>query len=268
VSLIYEFMGLFLSKLFPLLIYPLGLSCVLLIVGIFFFWKRPRLTAIVLCISLSLQLITGNYWFSQAIVQSLEFQNIPQQPLPQAAAIVVLGGGTLSASPPRPWVEVAEAGDRVLYGAKLYRDGKAPLVILSGGRVEWYGAGPPEAADMAELLQGMGVPNQAIVLETASNNTYENAVNVQKILQQRQITGPLLLVTSAMHMPRALAIFRHLKMTTIAAPTDFRTTRIPDRQGFGGFVISLFPDAEEMYKTTLALKEYVGLFIYRLQGRL
>jgi uncharacterized SAM-binding protein YcdF (DUF218 family) len=262
-------MGLFLSKLFPLLIYPLGLSCILLSVGLFFFWKRPRLTAIALCLSLSLQLIMGNYWFSRAIVQSLEFQNLPSGPLPQAAAIVVLGGGTLSASSPRPWVEVAEAGDRVLYGAKLYREGKAPLVVLSGGRrVDWYGAGPPEASDMAELMQGMGVPEQAILAETASHNTYENAVNVQKMLQQHQITGPILLVTSAMHMPRSLAIFRHLKMSAIAAPTDFRTTRIPDRQGFGGFVISLFPDAEEMYKTTLALKEYVGLIIYRLQGRL
>jgi uncharacterized SAM-binding protein YcdF (DUF218 family) len=260
--------GLFLSKLIPLFFYPLGFSCLVLLIGMFFFWKRPRITAIMLSLSVGVQLIMGNYWFSHALLQSLEFQNLPTLPLPQAAAIVVLGGGTVSANPPRPWVEVSDAGDRVLYGAKLYREGHAPLVILSGGRVDWYGAGAPEAADMAEQLQAMGVPRSAILQDQTSHNTYENAVNVQKILNEQQITGPILLVTSAMHMPRALAIFRHLKISSLAAPTDFRTTRNGERQGLGGFVISLFPDAEEMYKSTLALKEYLGLVIYRLQGRL
>jgi uncharacterized SAM-binding protein YcdF (DUF218 family) len=232
------------------------------------FWKRPRLAALGLTLSLTIQLVSGNYWFSRSLMQSLEFQNLPQGPLPRSAAIIVLGGGTVPATPPRPWVEVAEAGDRALYAAKLYRDGKAPLMILSGGRVEWYGAGPPEAADMAEQVKSMGVPDSAILLEPDSNNTYENAVNVLKILQDKKITGPLLLVTSAMHMPRSLAIFRHLGMDVTAAPTDFRTTFEPDRQGFAGWLISLWPEAEAMHKTTLAIKEYIGLLIYRLQGRL
>jgi uncharacterized SAM-binding protein YcdF (DUF218 family) len=261
-------MGLFLSKLIPLLFYPLGLSCVLLVLGMVWFWKRPRLTKLAIGLSLSLQLLMGNYWVSRALVQSLEFQNLTEGPLPQAAAIVVLGGGTLPASPPRPWVEVAEAGDRVLYAAKLYREGKAPVVILSGGRVDWNGAGPPESKDMAEQIQIMGVPAQALLQDPTSNNTYENAVNVKKILQDRQITGPILLVTSAMHMSRSLAIFRHLQISSIAAPTDFRTTCTPDRQGFGGFLLGLLPEAEQLHKTTLALKEYLGLLIYKLQGRL
>ena len=81
---------------------------------------------------------------------------------------------------------IPEAGDRVLYGAKLYRDGKAPIVIVSGGRIGWLGGGLPESTDMGTLLAMMGVPDSAIIEEPNSLNTYENAVNVQKILDQMQ----------------------------------------------------------------------------------
>jgi uncharacterized SAM-binding protein YcdF (DUF218 family) len=260
-------MGFFISKLLPLFIYPLGLSCLCLVVAMVCFWKRPRIAAITLVLSFSLQMLGGNYWLAWGLAQSLEYQNLPPEPMPTAAAIIVLGGATLPATPPRPWVEVGESGDRPIYAAKLYRDGKAPRVILSGGRVDWYGAGPPEAEDMAEQVQSMGVPATAL-LDTTSRNTYENAVNVYQILQTNKITGPLLLVTSAMHMPRAMAIFRKLNLDVIAAPTDFRTTFVPDRQGFGGWLISLWPDSDLLHLTTLAVKEYIGLLIYRLQGRL
>ncbi len=76
-------------------------------------------------------------------MQSLESQNLPQKEIPKADAIVILGGAVLPAVPPRPWVEVSEEGDRVLYGAKLYREGKAPRVILSGGRIDWQGEAHP-----------------------------------------------------------------------------------------------------------------------------
>jgi uncharacterized SAM-binding protein YcdF (DUF218 family) len=204
----------------------------------------------------------------------LEEQNLPTPPLSNAAAIVVLGGATRSADPPRPWVEVLEAGDRVLYGAKLYREGKAPVVILSGGRVDWREEGDSgknsESADMAELITTMGVPQAAILQDPTSLNTYENAVNVQQILRQKQLQGPILLVTSAIHMPRSLAIFRHLGIETIAAPTDFYTNSPAASEGFNplGTIFRLLPTAEALYHSTLAIKEYIGLVVYRLQGRL
>jgi uncharacterized SAM-binding protein YcdF (DUF218 family) len=71
---------------------------------------------------------------------------------------VVLGGATKPAFAPRPTVDLSEEGDRVLYGAQLYREGKAPLVIASGGRISWRGGGPSESADMAEILKTLGCP--------------------------------------------------------------------------------------------------------------
>jgi len=261
-------MFLFFSKLLPLFVYPLGLACLLILLALIMIWWRPRLAALSLVLALALLLVGGNGWAATRLVKSLEWQNLPSSRLPTADAIVVLGGGIKPQIAPRPWVDVSEAGDRVLYGAQLYREGKAPLVILSGGRIDWKGGGPSESADMAKIIAALGVPEQAIVQDPTSLNTYENAVNVRKILQGRDIQR-VLLVTSAMHMPRSLLIFAKQGIEAIAAPTDFLVTE-QDLQELGSsseaMTLNLLPDADRLQQFTRALKEYIGLAIYRLRG--
>ena len=261
-------MFLYLSKLLPLFLYPLGLTCVLLLVSLVLLWLRSRFTALPIVLSLVLLLAGGNGWVGEWLVQSLEYQNLPLTTMPQTDAIVILGGCTKPALPPRPWVEVSEEGDRVLYGAKLYREGKAPRVILSGGRVDWKGGGPAEADDMAQLIETMGVPKTAILQDPTSLNTYENAVNVRQIMRTQGIRS-ILLVTSAMHMPRSLSIFKHLGINAIPAPTDFNAAE-RDWQELQGstaaIVLNALPDADRLQQTTRALKEYLGFMVYRLKG--
>ncbi len=177
-------------------------------------WKFPRLAALLILLSLVLLLVAGNASFAAGLLRSLEFQNLPLAEIPKADAIVVLGGATEPHVPPRPWVELREEGDRVVYAAKLYREGKAPRMILSGGRVQWQRKLPPESADMTELVEAMGVPKTAILQDPTSLNTRENAVNVKKIMEAEGIKR-ILLVTSAMHMPRALALFKHQGINAI-----------------------------------------------------
>ncbi|MBE9177378.1 YdcF family protein [Oculatella sp. LEGE 06141] len=260
-------MFLFLSKLLPLFIYPLGLACVLLLISLLTVWHRPRLSAVFVALALAALLLGGNSQISTWVVRSLEWQHIPTE-VPSAEAIVVLGGGIKPEFSPRPWIDLAEAGDRVIYGARLFREGKAPVVILSGGRIGWKGGGPPESADMAKLAEALGVPAAAILQDQTSLNTYENAVNVQRILQERGIRR-ILLVTSAMHMPRSLRIFQKQGIEAIAAPTDFIVTEQEVRELDGSpqaIALNLIPDADSLQQLTRALKEYVGTFIYRLRG--
>ncbi len=99
----------------------------------------------------------SNAGISDGLARSLEFQNLPTS-LPNANAIVVLSGSTEPGLYPRPWIEVKEEGDRVLYAAKLYRYGKAPRLILSGGRIDWRRSGSSESENMTTLLEPMGVP--------------------------------------------------------------------------------------------------------------
>jgi uncharacterized SAM-binding protein YcdF (DUF218 family) len=261
-------MFLFLSKLLPTLIYPVGLSCLLMLVALITLWKRPRIAAIALTFALVYLLIGSSGLSTDFLVKSLEWRNIPNGDLPKADAIVVLGGSTRSASPPRPWIELSEEGDRILYAAKLYRDGKAPKVIVSGGRIEWMMGGEPESSDMAVLLTAMGIPKTAILEDPTSQNTYENAVNVKKILETEKLQK-ILLVTSAMHMPRSLLIFKHLGIDTIAAPTDFLVTQqdIKEEQETSkGRILGLLPNADSVRNFSRALKEYIGIAVYWLRG--
>lgn len=262
-------MFLFLSKLLPLLIYPLGFASLLLLVTVWGIWQKRRRLAMITAIAALVVLWMGsNAWVATRLMQSLEWQNLPPEPVPEAEAIVVLGGSTRSADWPRPWVDVNEAGDRVLHGAQLYTAGKAPTLILSGGRIAWRGGGAPESADMAQIAIAMGVPSSAIIEDPTSLNTYQNAVNVKAILAREEINR-ILLVTSALHMPRSLAIFRKQGIEAIAAPTDFLVSERAVAEISGtrqAILLSLLPDAEHLNDVSRALKEYIGLAVYRLRG--
>ncbi|WP_414584383.1 YdcF family protein [Scytonema sp. PCC 10023] len=258
----------YLSKLLPLFFYPLGLACLCLLVALFMLWKRPRTAALAIALALILLLSSSNAWVSRLLVQSLEWQNLPPIEIPTAEAIVVLGGATRSALPPRPSVDLNEAGDRVIYAGQLYREKKAPVIILSGGRINWKGSGSPESADMASILTSIGIPEAAIVQEPEALNTYENAVNVKKILVSRGIRR-VLLVTSAIHMPRSLLIFRRQGIDAIPTPTDFLISE-GDLQELTSTpkaaLLNVLPDVDNLNLFTAALKEYVGIFAYRLRG--
>jgi uncharacterized SAM-binding protein YcdF (DUF218 family) len=276
--------SLFLSKLLPIFFYPLGLSSLLITIALasllwrfkrsqnmsnarksLTLFRKNRIAAILLGIALAILLLSSNEIFSKWLVRSLEWQYLPNGELPQAEAIVVLGGGTRPLIAPRPWYEINEAGDRILYGSLLYKQNKAPLLVVTGGRAEWLGdGGNPESQDMAAIAEAMGVPPSAIIQESQSFNTRDNAVNTKKILDQRGI-NKILLVTSALHMPRSMEIFRKVGVESIAAPTDFLSINNENNKGWA-ILLELLPSADALKNTTNAIKEYIGLLIYQIAG--
>jgi uncharacterized SAM-binding protein YcdF (DUF218 family) len=259
---------LFLSKLLPLFLYPLGLSCLLLLVALWLCFKRSRWTFVPILSALLILGFAGNLRISNSLITSLERQYLPQITMPSAEAIVVLGGTTRNNEPPRIMPDMNDSGDRLLYAAKLYREGVAPIIILTGGRIQWYGGESSEAESMAMILELMGVPRQAMLLESKSLNTYENAIYTKEILKQKNIKN-ILLVTSATHMPRSLAIFQKQGIRAIPAPADILISDrnlIESQFSAESRILSLIPEAEKLNDTTKAIKEYIGIFIYRLRG--
>lgn len=260
-------MFVFASKLLPMFIYPLGLALVLLVIALV--WRRGTRALIVL--ALVVLYLGSNRWVAYSLVHSLEYQHVPAEPPPNAGAIVVLGGGSRSGDPPRPIIEINEAGDRLLYGAYLYRQGKADHVLLTGGSIEWLTPEgiSAEAKDMGRLMDFLGVPAEALWLEPRSRNTYENAVYSREILENEGVSD-ILLVTSAMHMPRSLALFEQQGLQTTAAPTDFLVSQAEWdylwTTDLRAQAVNLLPNAEYLAYTTRALKEYIGILVYGLRG--
>jgi uncharacterized SAM-binding protein YcdF (DUF218 family) len=201
---------------------------------------------------------------SDSLGASLEWRSPPVavQASPSADAIVVLGGAVEGARPPRCTLDLSDHADRVLHAARLYRAGKAPLVLVSAGYIPWLGVQRPEAESIRVLLQEWGVPDRAIVSESTARNTHENAVATQGVLEERGLAR-VLLVTSALHMPRALATFRSAGIDAVPAPTDFTVTERLRRT-----LIDYLPDARALSRTTDAVKEYIGYAYYGWKGRI
>jgi uncharacterized SAM-binding protein YcdF (DUF218 family) len=262
-------MFVFLSKFIPPLLYPLGLAVVFLVLALILH-KHARLRKFALILALAILLVASNRWVSISLARSLEWRYLPQGEISPAEVIVLLGGGTDPASPPRPMVEVNGAGDRMLYAALLYRQGKAPVILASGGNIDFFGSRPSTpAAEMAAILELTGVPEQAIWLQPKSQNTYEDALYCAQILKEKGITR-VILVTSAMHMPRSVALFEKQGIQVVPAPTDFSVTQDSwaDLTGANlpGQIIYLLPSTSSLSLTTNALKEYLGILAYRLRG--
>jgi uncharacterized SAM-binding protein YcdF (DUF218 family) len=260
-------MFVYLSKLLPLFVYPVGLSIVLILLSVL--TRRWAAVSIGLALAAAAVLfIFSNGWVAARLARALEWQYVPIGDLPSAEAIVLLGGATRANVQPRSMTEMNEAGDRITRAASLYRDGKAPLIVASGGAIDWLGSQTPEAEGMRELLEFMEIPADAIVTESKARNTYENATLVREIADERGF-NKILLVTSALHMPRSVAIFEKQGFEVIPAPADFQVTRSDDggaQASMGARFYRLMPDAQHLALSTRALKEYLGSLVYRLRG--
>lgn len=153
-----------------------------------------------------------------------QFAQVAIAAVPKAQAIVVLGGAMSPPSGRSTEIDLHAAADRVWYAARLFHAGKAPLLLLSGGSD--MSAAYPEARAVAIFLVDLGVPEQAMVLEEHSRTSRDNAAFSATLLKARGINH-ILLVTSALHMPRALALFSRQGLQVIPAATDFEGIQAP-----------------------------------------
>jgi len=258
--------GFLLTKIATQLVYPLGISIALSLVGLVLLARgRTRRAGACLWASLALLWVTSTPVVSFALRESLaaRYTPVPPDQAESASAIVLLGDAVEPGTPLRNWADLKESADRIVHASRLYRAGKAPLVVATGGGDGRSIAVQNPADTTADLLVEWGVPRDAILLERESHTTYENAIYTRKLLEARGIDGPVLLVTSATHMRRSMAVFESAGLRAIPAATDYG----PGRIDLGDPIIWL-PDADALHETDGAIKEYLGMFVYRLRGQI
>jgi len=244
-------------------IYPLPVALVLVVVGSLLLWRGRRLTgSLLVAVAVVGLYLLSTPAVSGRLVASLENRFGPGTvaEMPRADAIVVLGGGVLPPANPRSGPDLTHAADRVWYAAALHRAGKAPLVIATGAR-PYIDDGPSAAEATRDLLVRLGVPRGAVVLRSDSTSTREDAVAVRNELARRGGVQELLLVTSALHMPRALTTFRALGLQAWPAPTDRQVVEPAVRDQW-----SWLPDHAAFARANRAWHEYVGMAYYRMRG--
>ena len=247
------------AKILSRLMYPSTLVLLLLFLAfVLLLIRRRRGAGLSLLIALVLVFLGSSPLVSD--IYHRHEQQYPPTPVvqsPTADAIVVLAGDISIPIPPR--VESQVRGNRTVHTLRLYRAGKAPLIIVSGGNVFPQEGFRPEAAYTADLLQEWGIPQSAIIFEGNSRNTRENAVETSRLLNNRQLNR-VLLVTSAFHMPRAFATFRGVGIDAIPSPSSISAELAQPT------LLNWIPSLDGLGTMQSVVHEKIGIFIYRMRG--
>lgn len=198
------------------------------------------------------------------VLRPLEIRYPANPPLTDIAGIIVLGGGETpdqSALWDQPLIN--EAGDRYIAAILLARQYPDAMVLFTGGSGQLSGGDIQEASIAERIFLGAGLAPERLILEHQSRNTAENARNAFALVSvgADPPTGTWVLVTSASHMPRAVASFCAAGWTNLTPwPTDYQTARFSS--GIGWDL------AGHLDGLNRGVKEWVGLLAYRATGRI
>lgn len=251
-----------LTRFLMLMIVPLNLGIFLVVLAVVVGLLRWRILARVLLAfgvswvvlwSLPITSLTAGQWLEQRY-------EVDHSAISNADAMVVLGGHT--AQNRLNWFVPLSDGDavhrRVDTAFALFEHGKAPIIIVSGAA---YEGDVSEAQGMAWQLRQLGVPESAILIEEQSHTTRENAVYTQQLMQQQGL-DTLLVVTSALHMPRAMGVFKHLGVNAYAAPNPPQVVLPPGQSTWFAYL----PNRLALASSRSIIKEYLGYWVYQWRG--
>ena len=241
---------------------PSNLLILLAIVGAaMLFTKRVQAGRALLFVSMLAIVVLGLSPLSRVLFHVLE-SRFPTWNAsgPAPTGFIILGGAIdPDTSAARHDIALTDAAERLSVVPELARRYPAARIIYTGGSGSLFG-GPLEATYAAQLLESFGIPSQRIETEARSRNTLENAIYTKAIAAPKP-GERWVMITSAFHMPRAMAAFRAVGFEVEAFPVDWQT-------GDGAALLWPFRSfVDGLSYTDTAAREFVGLLSYRLTGR-
>jgi uncharacterized SAM-binding protein YcdF (DUF218 family) len=243
----------YLHKILPLIVSPMFLVMFLITWSMVF---RSRISGI---LAVSILIICSLPIFSNKLITYLENEYIlsDASSAKTADAIVVLSGmvRTINGKNGLSY-EWGEASDRIFAGIELIKKNKAPIMVLTGGKLPWS-VGKPEGEYLRDVAIKYGVPNKNILLTENVQNTDQEAKAVAKLLN-KEIPN-IILVTSAFHMPRAQKVFEAAGIVVSPFPVDFLSGA--DKTTLMHFI----PSAGAFSNTSFFVREIIGRLYYKLK---
>ena len=240
---------------------PLAFVGVVLFITLFLIKKKPNTAIWFVVICLLVIAIFGNPYFSTFLTRSMEWRNMPSQAMTNADAILLIADGTFVSETPRQRVEVGDEADGVLYSAAYFKQKLAPVIIVSGSDDRAFSA--------KTLLMELGVPEDAIILQSKASNLREDVSRSLEMIQDKEIKS-VILVTSALKMDRTLFLLRDSDLTITPAPTNYQVT-LDHWQNLTSWkwqriITHLLPTSTALEQTFNTLWEYFGLAFYRIKA--
>jgi uncharacterized SAM-binding protein YcdF (DUF218 family) len=251
------------AKLLAFLTEPIAWLGLLVLAALALQRRFPRASQRLLLCTLALGLLLGWTPIPNALLHPLETRYAavaPQDDLSAYTGVVVLGGALDAAYlwqiPGQALLN--SAAERMTAVLPLLHRNPKLLVLFTGGEGDLWGQGLSEAERARRFFVDQGIPEPQLLLESASRTTFENAV-LSKQLAGLDPQQRWLLLTSAWHMPRAMASFEAQGWRVTAYPVDYRSAAHTPW--------SRYSFAESLPRWRLALHEWLGLLAYRLSGQ-
>ena len=227
--------------------------------------SRRRLSLALLVSSFALYYLFSTWPVAGMLIGSLESE-YPPQPLPagpgEAEAVVVLSGGLSIAGGSAEGVELSGATwRRLARGVEVFHALKGKLPLVFSGHEELPAGWGDRETPWRAAARRMGVPAELFVSEDRSADTFESAVEVRKLLDLKfpgRERHPVILVTSAWHLPRALRAYRCRGLPAAPEPADSRAG--PASLGLSALV----PSYEALAASSVAIREWIGMLAYRV----
>ena len=242
----------YLHKILPLIFSPLFFIMGLIIWGSIIGSKKISIIGIVILIFCSLPIISNK----TTVYLQKDYSLQETSSINKADAIVVLSGMVSAIKTGNKFkYEFGGGVDRILSGMDLFKDNKAPLLILTRGKLPWQ-LGIPEGEYLREFAIKFGIPEKSILLTDNVQNTDEEAKSVKRLLKKNDTE--IILVTSAFHMPRAKKIFEAANIKVIPFAVDFSSSRKITLMDF-------IPSASGLYVTSNFVKRMIGRAYYSLK---
>ena len=253
-----------LSKTIGILLLPINLLIVLGVLGVLLLVTRwARLGRFALAASMLLLALCGFSPLGNLLMYPLETRFPPWDASHGAPDGIVVLGGAIDADPSAAHGEAVftNSAARIIVAAMLAHRYPKLRILYSGGSANFLSDTSAKEADYAmQILEGLGVAKERLIIERESRNTFENSF-FSKALAQPKSGERWLLVTSASHMPRAMGVFRAVGFNVEAYPVDWRTRGPADMtRPFGSL-------SEGLQRTDTAAHEWVGLFAYWITGK-
>jgi uncharacterized SAM-binding protein YcdF (DUF218 family) len=254
----------YLSKIFWLLIQPLSLAFLLaLAAAICAIFGLRRLAGLAAALTAGLLFVTLYTTTGNVLLQILEEQVPKPNQEPQTISCLIMLGGAIEndVMSRRGGIEFNAAADRYTETLRLALAHPGARILISGGDGSFSGRYEGEADASEPFFAAMGISPDRLIQEGRSRNTFENTRNTKDLLAQEGLSGCLLL-TSAFHMPRAIALFTKAGLSVTPWPVDYRT------RGDVALAFDFTQPSLNAQNTSTAVREWLGLIGYSFAGRI
>jgi len=250
---------LFLHKLLPVFVSPLGVVVLLLLLCL----RRPRRWPLIAALA-TLWVFSAPF-FADALLWTLEsrYPPVDTSRCATADAIVVLGGilrDPASSVAPNEW---SDAANRFEKGLDLFSAGKARYLVLTGAKFTDSPRVPSEGEVLRQIARRRGIPDDAILVTERVINTATEAQAVRKLARERGWRR-ILLVSSAYHMSRAMQVFARTDLDVLPVPADFHVVGVGNPWGLS--LARFLPQGEGIFRSDTAAREYMGICFYWARG--